>query len=141
MLLRGGGDILARTRFNFNIDNGILTAYEAMNLNLENTDLVVLRVLVKPARVKFPMVKGVMDYHRTFFVAGAKVLIKQVSFKVDDDATPKLDTQFLPQVVNWHLSLLKPRKSCAPNTPTRSVGGVHDDWSGTRYASIRDKIL
>ena len=42
LLLSGAGDILNETRVNYNVDNGILTAYEVMNLNLDKTDLVVL---------------------------------------------------------------------------------------------------
>src|SRR5690606_8732356 len=37
LLLTGAGDLLSKTDYNYNMDNGILTAYEAMSLNLDQT--------------------------------------------------------------------------------------------------------
>ena len=37
LLLKGAGDLLGKTTYNFNMENGILTAYEAMSLNLDKT--------------------------------------------------------------------------------------------------------
>ncbi len=42
LLLAGAGDIFNQTDINYNIDDGILTAYEAMNMSLDKTELVVL---------------------------------------------------------------------------------------------------
>ncbi len=42
LLLKGAGDLMDKTEYNYNMENGILTAYEAMSLNLDKTDLVVL---------------------------------------------------------------------------------------------------
>src|SRR5690606_3834235 len=42
LLLTGASALLNTTRYNYHLDNGIHTAYEAKRLNLDQTDLVVL---------------------------------------------------------------------------------------------------
>lgn len=101
LLLAGADSLLIKAQDDINELNsssGVLTAYEAVHLNLDRTELVILSAC-ETGRGEISAGQGVYGLQRSFSVAGARNVIMSL-FKVDDSVTQELLSDFYKRWIN-----------------------------------------
>ncbi|MEX2232997.1 MAG: CHAT domain-containing protein [Cyclobacteriaceae bacterium] len=123
IVLTGANKSLSTGSTSFNND-GIVTAFEVMNLDLTNTQLVVLSAC-ETGLGKIENGEGVFGLQRSFMQAGARNVLISL-WKVDDEATRDLMINFYQYLAlgnSLHDSLKKAQAEQAKLVPNPSLWG------------------
>jgi CHAT domain-containing protein/Flp pilus assembly protein TadD len=121
LLFSGAENTLYNQKYtNESDEDGILTAYEAMNLELDGTELVVLSACETGLGATYHTTSGIYGLQRAFKVAGAKHLIMSL-WKVSDSATQLLMKTFyyywLDKKIPVHEAFSKAQKKLKETYP------------------------
>ena len=126
LLMKSAGDIIAnKDIYDYNSESGVLTAYEAMNLDLSNTEMVVLSAC-ETGLGDIQIGEGVFGLQRAFIVAGAKTVIMSL-FKVSDEVTMRLMDTFYRkwlELGDKHLAFIEAKKEVKKDYPDRIYWGA-----------------
>lgn len=96
LLAAGAGNIVDGKNSYVNSASGILTAYEVVNMQLDNTEIVILSAC-ETGKGQLKAGEGVYGLQRSFLIAGANCVVLSL-FKVDDEVTKELMINFY---TNW----------------------------------------
>lgn len=107
-------------------EDGILTAYEISQMNLSNTELVVLSAC-ETGLGQVSGTEGVYGLQRAFKIAGAKYLIMSL-WKVDDQSTKDFMTEFYRQWLGQEQTI--PAAFMAAQQKIRAKYPSPYDWAG-----------
>ncbi len=113
---------------NTNAEDGVLTAYEASTLNLDNTDLVVLSAC-QTGLGEVSSGEGVYGLQRGFKVAGAKAIMMSL-WEVNDLATQDFMSIFY---TNWLKTGNKKQALLAAQATVRAKISENKDYSHPYY--------
>lgn len=92
ILAANAGELLAKNVNNYDAEDGILTASEAMNMALDGTEIVILSAC-ETGLGEVQDGEGVYGLQRAFQVAGSQAVMMSL-FKVNDEATARLMVRF-----------------------------------------------
>jgi len=126
LVLNDGGELLLENDYRMiNQREGVLTAYEAMSLNLDQTDMVVLSAC-ETGLGEIMVGEGVYGLQRAFQIAGAKVVVMSL-FKVSDNVTRELMQIFyekwLVQNYDKRVAFLESKKEIRKRHPKEKHWG------------------
>ncbi len=126
LLMTHAGEIMEnKDVYDFNLESGILTAYEAMNLDLSNTEMVVLSAC-ETGLGDVQIGEGVFGLQRAFIVAGAKSVIMSL-FKVSDEVTMQLMDTFYQKWIELgdkRQAFIEAKKEIRKKNPERIYWGA-----------------
>jgi CHAT domain-containing protein len=118
LIMAGGNLAWSGETHTVNQEDGVLTAYEISNLNLDNCQL----ALLSACETGLGMIKGnegVYGLERSFYISGAKNLIVSL-WKLSDKKTPEMVELFYNNLMTRktiHKSLLDAQISMSKNNP------------------------